>query len=86
MTDDTPNVLDGDRSGDNEHLMRVVLSEHAILDVRIPEVDQWAKLPLRITHDAVFGPVLEIGPYSLDRDEVGKLSDAVDAYLLTGLS
>ena len=58
---------------------RVVIAEYGLLQPRIDETDWWCAMPLRL---AIGDPglVLEIGPYSLDEQEVARLQAALSAY------
>ena len=77
MRGDYP-VLDGDRTADNNDVYRVVLVDTIEpIEPRIPEVDFWCEMPVRISHDTGQGIALEIGPYTLDDSDIDTLRGAI---------
>jgi hypothetical protein len=67
-------VLDGNRDMTEG---RVVISELGELEPYIDEVDGWVSMPVRVSHTAGAGVVLELGPYSLDARDVARLRAAL---------
>lgn len=70
-------ILDGNRESTED---RMVISECGELEPYIDEVDGWVSMPVRVSHTAGAGVVLELGPYSLDARGVARLRDALRSW------
>jgi hypothetical protein len=73
-------VLDAPRADANAELFRTVIKELGAVEPFIDETDSCITMPLRLSHNAAAGIVLEIGPYDLDHNDVDRLRDAIRAY------
>ncbi len=73
-------LLDSSRSGANEDLFRQVLVELGKIEPSLDEIDGWCTMPLRLSHNASAGLVLEIGPYDLHHEDVNVLREAIRQY------
>ena len=76
MTDDQ--MLDGDRSTIDDIGGRTILDECGALQPHIDEIDAYCTLPLRITHNALSGITLEIGPFNFSGRDIQALRAALD--------
>ncbi|MDW5609729.1 hypothetical protein [Mycolicibacterium sp. D5.8-2] len=76
MTDepDLP-ILDAPR--DKVHY-RTVLHDVGHIEPFLDEIESWVALPVRVTHNPITGIVLELGPYSIARDSLTQLREALD--------
>ncbi|UXA12404.1 hypothetical protein KXD97_00335 [Mycobacterium sp. SMC-8] len=68
-------ILDAprDRVGD-----RTVLHDAGHIHPFLDETESCFALPVRVTHNPVTGIVLELGPYSLARESLEQLREAVN--------
>lgn len=84
MTDINPDfdfpLLDSARTGANADLFRVVIGEHGIIEPTIDETDSYCTMPLRLSHNAAAGVIIEIGPYDLDHNDIDRLRELLRAY------
>ncbi|WP_454175337.1 hypothetical protein [Gordonia sputi] len=83
MNADFP-ILDADRSNEDSEIGRVVLANLDSLEPYIPMTDSWVTLPVRIAYIQTSHVVLEIGPYTLDFTDVGRVKDAIDRFYHAG--
>lgn len=68
---------DADRSSSDEATFREVIQELGIPEPYTPETDSWARVPLRISHNAGAGFVFEVGPYDFSDHDFLALEHAV---------
>jgi len=48
-------------------------------------MDYWVAMPVRLVHSVTGGVGIEVGPYTLDRDDIERLRAAISSYdLATG--
>lgn len=73
-------ILDAPRLYANNMLHRTVVDDFGFLEPYTSETDSWFALPLRLVHDDAGGRHLELGPYSLNGDDVELLRAAIAAY------
>ena len=74
-----PFVLhDANREDTAHEVDRQVITDVATTEPYLPETDSWARVPLRISHNAAVGFVLEVGPYDFSDDDLESLALAVD--------
>ncbi len=73
-------ILDAPRTEAKNDLFRTVIDELGAIEPHIDETDYWCTMPMRLSHNAAAGIVLEIGPYDLDREDVNRLREAIRKY------
>jgi hypothetical protein len=73
-------VLDAPRTEANAELFRTVIEDLGVIEPHIDETDSWITMPIRLSHNAAAGLVLEVGPYDIDHNEVDRLRAAIRAY------
>lgn len=73
-------ILDSPRTEANDNLFRTVIDELGKIEPHIDETDSWITMPIRASHNAAAGIVLELGPYDLDRTDVERLREALRRY------
>lgn len=76
--------IDADRTGLHDAIGRVVLDVADDLEPIAPTFDRFVSLPVRISHNAGAGLVLEVGPYDLHREDVRRLAEAIERYRTAG--
>lgn len=79
MTSDFP-ILDGFRPPREDGTHRVIIDVLGFAELYLDEVDSWVALPLRLVHSPLGGFGLEMGPYTLDRADIGTLRRAIEAF------
>jgi hypothetical protein len=72
-------ILDSERNGDNDP-GRIVIQEHGAIEPYLPEIDYWCTMPVRLVYTVGLGGVIEIGPYTLNRDDIARLRAAIADY------
>lgn len=70
-------VLDAPRGCD---LGRAIFDVFGEIEPYIEETDSWIAMPVRLVHDQGSGWHLEVGPYALDRGDIGRLRAAIAAF------
>ncbi|AKN17471.1 hypothetical protein MHAE_04395 [Mycobacterium haemophilum DSM 44634] len=80
MTSSRFPVLDAPRHIANADYQRMVVDSFGDVEPFIEETDSWVAMPLRLVHDSAAGWRVELGPYSLDRRDIGRLREALAAY------
>lgn len=73
-------VLDADRAADGYVCHRAILDVFPAVEARVPDLDNWVSMPVRLAHSQAAGMYLEVGPYDLDRTAIDALRRAVAAY------
>jgi hypothetical protein len=73
-------VLDAPRLYANNQLGRVIFDRFGDVEPYVEEVDSWIAMPLRLVHDQGAGWHLELGPYSLNGDDIERLRAAINSY------
>lgn len=73
-------TLDTDRAADADVCGRVILDVFPPVEARVPDLDNWVAMPLRLAHSQAAGVYLELGPYDLDAADIGALRQAISAY------
>lgn len=59
---------------------RLVFDEYGSLEPYVDEIDTWFDMPVRLALTAGAGLVLELGPYTLDHEEIQLLRKAIAEY------
>lgn len=73
-------VLDYDRSNHPEYGNSYEVMCHNFIEPLVAETGEWITLPTRSSLD-VSGPSFEIGPYSLDPDDVVTLYNSLVSHM-----
>jgi hypothetical protein len=60
---------------------RDVVEEHCIIEPSDERVDFFASIPVRSVITAGCGPAIEIGPFTLDDNDIVKLYNALSAHI-----
>lgn len=68
---------DADRRNADDVVYREVIQELGVPEPYTPDSDSWARVPLRISHNAGAGFVLEVGPYDFSSQDFQALEHAV---------
>lgn len=59
---------------------RVVLDELGHIEPYVDEMDWWCRMPLRVAHTTASDVVIEIGPYTLDSEDIERLRAALRSH------
>jgi len=70
-------VLDAPRGDD---LGRMIFDVFGEIEPYIEETDSWIAMPVRLVYDQGAGRHIEVGPYSLDRNDIQRLREAIAAF------
>jgi hypothetical protein len=74
-------ILDSDRAGDPFiYPGRAILDAHGHIEPYVDEMDTWVAIPLRLVHLDTAGLCLELGPYTLNRQDIERLRAAIASY------
>lgn len=75
-------ILDSDRPSPAQPGGRSIIDYLGFLKPYVDETDYWCSMPMRLVHNPLAGFGIEIGPYTLDADDIHRLRKAVAAYEL----
>lgn len=70
-------VLDAPRGHD---FCRMIFDYFGEVEPYIEETDSWIAMPVRLVSDQAAGWHLEVGPYSLGRNDIQRLREAIAAF------
>jgi hypothetical protein len=73
-------VLDAPRLFANNQLGRVIFDSFGDIEPYVEEADYFIAMPVRLVHDQGAGWHLELGPYSLNGDDIERLRAAINSY------
>ena len=73
-------LLDCERQADTRVCNRVVCDVFRPVEARLPDLDTWRTMPVRLSYSQAAGFYLELGPYDLDAADIGVLRRAIAAY------
>jgi hypothetical protein len=57
-----------------------IISEHGTIEPFVDEMDTWVSIPVRVAVNAGAGLCIEVGPYTLGRQEIDRLRAAIFDY------
>jgi hypothetical protein len=69
-----------DRPHDDQTPGRVVCDEYGSLEPYLDEIDYWCSMPVRLVVTCGVGLHVEIGPYSVDPEDIELLRKAIAGY------
>lgn len=73
-------ILDATRPGPDQHGGRTIIDTLDPIEPFLDETDYWCSMPLRLVHSQLAGVGIELGPYSLDHNDIERLRAAIAVY------
>lgn len=73
-------ILDAVRLPPDQPGGRTIIDTLGHLEPFLDETDYWCSMPLRLVHNQLAGIGIELGPYSLNANDIDQLRAAIAAY------